>query len=126
MLPSFLAAALPDRPQLWESLGYQLNGLIVVFVALGMIWGLLEVLGLFFRRAEPKPAPAAAVAAPPAAAVPSAPVADMAPELVAVITAAVHLTFGGRARIQAIVPVEPEQGWAREGRRQIFSSHQVR
>lgn len=125
MLPSFLAAALPDRPPLWETLGYQLNGLIVVFVALGLIWGLLEVLGLFFRRAAPKPAPAAAVA-PPAATGPSVPSAEMAPELVAVITAAVHLTFGGRARIQAIVPVEHEQGWAREGRRQIFSSHQVR
>lgn len=45
--------------------------------------------------------------------------------LAALITAAVHVTLAGRAH--RIVRIEPaSNGWAREGRRETFSSHRIR
>jgi Na+-transporting methylmalonyl-CoA/oxaloacetate decarboxylase gamma subunit len=47
------------------------------------------------------------------------------PALLAVIAAAIHTVIGERPhRIISIRPGGP--GWAQEGRRQIFSSHQTR
>lgn len=128
MLPSYpqIIATLSEHPSLMEKLGYQLNGVLVVFLALASIWLALEIMGKFFKR-EHGPASAAAApasAAPAPAPQPAAP-AGLAPELLAAITVAVHVTLGERARISAIVPVG-SQVWAREGRRQIFSSHQPR
>ncbi len=122
-LPPLLAAALPSQPSLGESIVFQLTGLVVVFIALGSIWAMLELTGQFFRRqaAAPKPvanAPVPATPAPGAAGIP--------PETVAVIAAAVHAAVGAHHRIEVIVPVGPSSDWAREGRRQIFASHQVR
>jgi len=122
-IPPLLAATLPPQPGLGESIVYQLNGLVVVFVALASIWGVLELSGRFFRRQAlaPKPASPAPVPAAPT------PVATgIPPETVAVIAAAVHAAVGGPHRIEVIVPVGPSSDWAREGRRQIFASHQVR
>lgn len=134
-MPSFvslpLAAALAEKPGVLETLGYQLNGLIVVFLALASIWLLLEIIGHFFKRMpheEPQVLPVAAPKAAPAPAkAPAAPAAapGLAPELIAAITVAVHHVLGERARVSAIVPV-PSTSWASEGRRQIFSSHQPR
>lgn len=120
-----LGAALPDHPELLDSLVYQLNGLVVVFVALALIWGLLEIVGLFFRHQGKE------VLAPPpavASAGPSARVAgEIPPELVAAIGAAVHVSLGAEHRIAAIIPVEaPVHDWALEGRRQIHSARKVR
>lgn len=125
-----LAAALPEKPGILESIGYQLNGVLVVFLALASIWLLLEIIGrVFKRRAADAPtavAPVAAlVAAPATAAAAPAPAPGIAPEVIAAVTAAVHQVLGSRARIAAIVPV-PNTPWAHEGRRQIFSSHQPR
>ncbi len=74
--------------------------------------------------APPPPAP---VAAPiPAAAVAPVP-AGIAPETMAIIAACVALTYGRRARIASIRPADLLlQQWSVEGRRQIYSSHQVR
>lgn len=50
----------------------------------------------------------------------------------AVIAASVAATLGARARIAAIRPAQPPnvemlmQQWSLEGRRQIYSSHQIR
>lgn len=133
-----VAAALAEKPSVLETLGYQLNGMIVVFLALASIWLFLEIVGRFFKRsaaaqsavavAAPA-APVAATAPVPAAPAPSrAPAvpAGLAPELLAAITVAVHVTLGDRARVQAIVPVPLTQAWAHDGRRQIFASHQPR
>ena len=100
--------------------------------------------------ATPVVAPVALAPAPAALVPPPAPVpptasqpAPRAPETVAeagipaghlaAITAAVHHLFKGRARLGAILPAGPAFGggftsfdWAREGRRDIFSSHRVR
>lgn len=72
--------------------------------------------------------PAASASAPPAAdAVP----AITSPETLAIIAACVVTTFGSRARIASIRTGGPSvemlmQQWSLEGRRQIYSSHQVR
>ena len=133
-----LAEALPAKPGLLESLGYQLNGIIVVFLALASIWLLLEIIGRVFKLVNaksaasgPRTAPAVATPAPatpapsptPAAATPVAP--GLAPDLVAAIVAAVHVAVGQHARVAQIVPIMTNT-WARDGRRQIFSSHQPR
>lgn len=115
---------LADFPALGDSLIFQFNGLIVVFTALCSIWVVLEITGAFFRRraAAPAPAPAAAPVATPSTAG-----QDPSPEIVAAITAAVHVTLGARnVRITAIAPASTSPDWAREGRREIFSSHRVR
>lgn len=120
-----LLGVLPEHPSLGESIPFQLTGLAVVFIALGLIWFVLEVMGLYFKRRAPAPSAAPAVSAAPAPAAPAMP-ADLPPELVAVIAATVQVSLEGPYRIQAIVPVNPGQDWAHEGRRQIFASHQVR
>lgn len=119
-----LLGVLPDHPSLGESIPYQLTGLAVVFIALGLIWVALEVMGLYFKRRAPAPvvAPVSTTPVAPAPAVP----AGLPPELVAVIAATVQVSLEGPYRIQAIVPVNPGQDWAHEGRRQIFASHQIR
>ncbi|MDX2109399.1 MAG: hypothetical protein SFY80_04070 [Verrucomicrobiota bacterium] len=61
----------------------------------------------------------------------AAPVADapadansISAELVAVITAAVHVAVGAGHRIVSVRPAETS--WSQEGRRQIFASHSIR
>lgn len=131
-LPPPTLAALPDYPTIGDSILFQLNGLIVVFIALGSIWGLLEIMGWFFRRTKPStPSPAPASSLPSAAGTSALPpaAAPIPPELIAVISAAVHVATAGRPhRIASIVPapLESELDWAREGRRTIFASHKTR
>ncbi len=66
----------------------------------------------------PPPVPAPAVAAP--AAIPD--------EIMALIAAAVAVTVGPNARVASVVPtpLDQQQQWSIEGRRQIYSSHQIR
>lgn len=142
-----LAAALPEDPSLLEQLGTQLNGMLVIFLALASLWIVVDLIGRIQKLlagksapvapapvvpapvVAPTPAPAAApaavaVAAPAPTAAP-APMPGVAPETAAVIIAAVHATLGKSARVAQIVPIMTNT-WARDGRRQIFSSHQPR
>lgn len=56
------------------------------------------------------------------------------PEVLAIIAAAVRVTLGAGARITQVVPAKVAapsvemlmQQWSMEGRRQIYSSHQIR
>jgi Na+-transporting methylmalonyl-CoA/oxaloacetate decarboxylase gamma subunit len=127
---SVCIATLPEYPGVLESLQFQFTGLIVVFIALGSIWGLLETTGWIFRRLSP-PASAAPVAqtpAPPdmAPAVNGAATQEVTPEVMAVIAAAVHvMTDGSPHRIITVTPHDPAFDWAREGRRAIFASHKT-
>jgi hypothetical protein len=73
------------------------------------------------RRAPSAATPAAAEAAP----------TSTCPETLAIIAACVVTTFGRNARITQIRTGGPSvemlmQQWSLEGRRQIYSSHQVR
>lgn len=122
-----LAAALPEHPALGDSIIYQLNGLVVVFVALSLIWALMEVSALWFKRRAPAPV-RAPLPGPAATPPPVAPAADrLEPAVVAAMAAAVHATLGGRMRITSIVRVDvPDHGWGLEGRRQIHSARKVR
>jgi Oxaloacetate decarboxylase, gamma chain. len=123
-------ATLPDYPSVGESVLFQLNGLIVVFLALGSIWGMLELMGVIFRRSKPAVTPPASAAATSPAAAPtpaSTPACAVPPEIIAVISAAVHVATAGQPhRIAAIVPANAQLDWAREGRRTIFASHKTR
>lgn len=47
------------------------------------------------------------------------------PLLFAIIAAAVHSTHGASMRIVTIIPMG-DHDWAREGRRDIFTSHRLR
>ena len=122
-----LLAVLPEYPALPQSIVFQLNGLMVVFLALSSIWILLEITGSYFRRSAARADAAAALSAPVTPAPEdSAPAEGVSFTTQAVIAAAVHVTFQGRARVVAIGAVEPDPSWAREGRRAIFSSHRPR
>lgn len=117
-----LAASRPEYPGLADSIVYQLNGLVVVFSALCLIWGALELMAIWFKRSTP----VARAAASAALAAPSAP-AGIEPQVVAAMAAAVHATLGGTTRITSIVRVDaPDAEWTREGRRQIHSARKVR
>lgn len=122
-----LGAALPEYPELLDSLVYQLNGLVVVFVALGLIWGMLELVGLYFKQRPQfvrQPEMTVPAVEPQAAPVPAA--ADQN-EIMAAIAAAVHVSLDAGHRIESVVPVEiPAHDWALEGRRQIHSARKVR
>lgn len=124
-LPGPPLAALPDHPGLLENLGFQLNGLIVVFTALALIWGLMELLGACFRQRAASAQLRATASLPAAAPVPPAETGTPPGHLV-VIAAAVHATLGARTRIVALAPHPDAQDWAAEGRRQIFSTRKVR
>jgi Na+-transporting methylmalonyl-CoA/oxaloacetate decarboxylase gamma subunit len=122
-----LAAALSEHPALGDSIIYQLNGLVVVFTALSLIWALMEITAQWFKRQGPAPK-RAPVAAPAPAAVPQAAATEaIEPVVVAAMAAAVHATLGAGMRITSIVRVDaPDQGWGLEGRRQIHSARKVR
>jgi sodium pump decarboxylase gamma subunit len=126
-----LGAAIPEHPGFKESLLFQLTGLVVVFIALGLIWMLLEIVGSFFKRKAARES-RSSVAVAPATASAGVPVAapeaeKLAPEIAAVIAAAVHVYLDSSHRIAAIVPVDTHAiDWAREGRRQIHSARKVR
>ena len=124
--------ALPEHPTLGESLVYQINGLVVVFIALGLIWAMMEIMGAIFRRVAVHQAARAAavptVAAPePAAPAPATAAADgVDPATYAAIVAAVHCTLGQGHRIVGVTSVIDTRDWSREGRRDHFFSHRVR
>ena len=115
-----------------ETMEIVVVGFTFVMVVLALLALVTASIGAVFRRYDAKIAAAAAAAAAKVAALAPAPTTDPEaldydedPALVAVIAAAVHSVIGDRAhRIVSIRPGGP--GWAQEGRRQIFSSHQVR
>jgi len=130
-----LAVVFLDKSStLIDLLLYQLSGLMVVFMALGMIWAVMALLGAFFRRVEEVRAEARAASAPPHAAVLAAPTPVSAlpdpdaipPHILAVVTAAVYEMVGPAAVIRSVEVAPPSPTWSMEGRRQIFQSHRVR
>jgi hypothetical protein len=118
-------ARISEYPSFGESVAFQLNGLVVVFLALGSIWGLLELTGLIFRRKD-------ALAVTPLPAIPAKPDSipasseDVSPEIFAVIAVAVATVISQPHRISQVVAETPPRDWAREGRREIFGSHKFR
>lgn len=121
--PLPLVASLPEYPDLADSIIYQVNGLVVVFTALCLIWGLLELMAVWFKR----PARAAKPAVVSADTAPASSPDGLEPQVIAAMAAAVHATLGPGNRIASIVQVDaPDHGWGLEGRRQIHSARKVR
>ncbi len=123
--------ALPAYPEFGESLVFQFNGLVVVFLALGLIWGLMEALGFVFRRIAARDAARALLAPPPVVATPAtppdpAPVPTIDPVILAVVAAAVHRTVGAPHRIVGVTALTDAVDWSREGRRDHFQTHRIR
>lgn len=115
IIPDHLVlAVLPEYPPFAESIAYQLSGLLVVLLALGGLWVMLEMIGAFFRRSDgrreaksralvPTDSPAIDVPQVEPAAVVTEPVS---PSLAyALIAGTVHAAFQGRARIMGVAPV---------------------
>jgi hypothetical protein len=111
----------------WIALAVILAGVVVLMTTVSWV-------GRWLAATHPEPlrtplAPATAGAAPPA--VPVDP-AIVPPEILAVIAASIAATLGARARVAAVRPATlPNvemlmQQWSLEGRRQIYSSHQIR
>src|SRR4051794_34677143 len=88
------------------------------------------------RAFPPKPTPLAPAPMPAEAAIPASVDAGVpSNEILAMIAAVVRVTFGASARVTEVSlgkpaaahPVDiPSPHWSMEGRRQIYSSHQIR
>lgn len=125
----FLMLLLEAHPTWGDALLFLLAGqLYVVFVLwlLGMVcrtvsWGVGTFSPVGVPAARPTPKPAAQPAAAPAAAGDG----GTADEVAAVVAAAVAVALDEPHRILAVQPAT-DITWAREGRRDHFSSHRVR
>ncbi len=118
--PTPVFAYLSDHPSIGESIQFIFSGFLFVIVVLAAIGILTSLVGMIFKRLEPKPAPKPAQVAAPA---PAAPSEDA--NLPAVIAAAVYSVMQDKPH--RIVQIRPaDETWAREGRRSILGSHKVR
>ncbi len=111
---------------------YQLSALAVVMFSLTALWVLCEITAAVFRRL---PRQAQSRHTPPAAScdIRGATGDAVAPELAAVIAAAVTATLGGdfevvgiRRKVQAPGSVPQLAAWTIQGRLQHHTSHAVR
>lgn len=110
-------------------------GMLMVMVSLAFLWGICALTAKVISIALPEKAPAKPVAAPAVTsepgmspAVASAPAAAdtrIAPEIVAVIAAAVAtVTRNQPVRIVSIKPMSTS--WERAGRQSVLTSHRIR
>lgn len=125
-----LLAKLPAHPVFSDALNFILTGFFLVIGALLILSGLIAMIGAWFksRDTKAKAAPVPPRLDPPLPdASPGVPVVSSSepPHLAALIAAAVHVALEGQPH--RVIHIEPVSvGWAREGRREIFSSHRVR
>lgn len=127
-LSHLFLGALSPRPSFFESIMYQFNGLLIVFVALGALWLLAELTGCLFKRHEKKLAKRTGA--------PTAPASSQAQEerelsnmeITAIVASAVHVALRGQAhRVISVTPApQYHHAWVAEGRRDIFTSHKTR
>ena len=108
-----------------------LAGMLMVMVTLAALWGVCALTAMLVRLIQPESKPAAQAAAPAPASKPAAPAAPVpaetgiAPEIVAVIAAAVATVTGNQAhRIVSIKPMSTS--WERAGRQSVLTSHRIR
>ncbi len=133
MTANIILATLPRYPDAAQNTMFIIVGFLFVVAMLGALGGITAAVGLVFRRVQARTdkrtaaARAAQIAAEPAAPVPAAVTAGSEdnPHLLPLIAAAVHTVLRGQPhRIMNVR--KKSDGWAQEGRRQIFSSHKVR
>ncbi|MFT3828350.1 MAG: OadG family protein [Opitutaceae bacterium] len=102
------------------------NTLLIVFLAVAIVWLLLEArrnLTLSYSGAD-NSAPVRAAAPVTAASMVGS--SRIPAEIVAVITAAVHASMGDSANVVAIAGADDNRTWAAEGRRAIYATRKVR
>ncbi len=101
------------------------NILLILFLVVGAVWLLIDarrnLVATYGGAVQPAPHTGAA----PIAAC-TAPRGQPAPEIVAIIAAAVHAHLGRASRIVAISTDDDAQTWAAEGRRAIYATRKVR
>jgi hypothetical protein len=129
----FIAAAAGETAAGAVAIDFQTALLLVVVACLAFMARALADLGQRVRelaaaRAGPAPAAPGATAPSPPASAREPGAGHLAPELMAVIAAAVHVASEHPVRIVAVDEAKhaPSATWSLEGRRQIFSSHRVR
>jgi Na+-transporting methylmalonyl-CoA/oxaloacetate decarboxylase gamma subunit len=134
MMTSILAtvAAVPEGGGaiLTQYVPYQIVGLGVVMVALGVLYATCALVGGIFRRVAAHK-PAAAVLPTATTSAESAPEEEATdPRVIAAIAAAITVTLEQPCRIieihEAGHSVGMSSAWAIEGRFQHFSSHKIR
>ena len=125
---SFTILALAQKPpvSVLDALPY-LVGIVMVMMTLTTLWGVCALTARITKLVMPDaallPVPAKAAASHPGPAAPIAP-AGIAPEIIAVIAAAVATTTGPPHRIVSIHPQSAT--WSKAGRQSVFSSHRIR
>ncbi len=133
MIPTI--AALAAKPTVLENVSFIVIGFLFVVVVLATLSIVTSVIGVVCAKLikdESEVATKAAPAPAPAAEPTPAPRADgietdgdIPEHIIALIATATHVILKGRP--QKIVSIRGRgQGWAQEGRRDIFSSHRVR
>ncbi|MBX3728090.1 MAG: OadG family protein [Candidatus Sumerlaeia bacterium] len=117
-----------------EGLLLMMLGMGVVFGALILLWGVLELLRRTVGRPEPSTAPKP-VAVAPAAALPATPPMAAAGDeteldalTLAILTAAAIAVVGAPVRLTSVslVPKGEGEAWATRGRIAIHTSHKLR
>jgi hypothetical protein len=126
ILATATAAAQNPPPVLFDNKGL---ALFVILAGVAVFIGLVALVGRLLAATHPD-APAAAPAKAAPAPTPAA--ADaVAPEVLAAIAASIFVMLGPKAKIMEVRPPAPSvealmQMWALEGRRQIYTSHNLR
>ncbi len=106
-----------------------LSGMLMVMITLALLWGVCVITAAIVRlllpAAKPAASPPAGAAAPKPQAATDRDDPRIAPEIVAVIAAAVATVSGNRpVRIVSIKPMSTS--WERAGRQSVLTSHRIR
>ena len=117
---------MPRHPDLTQNMVFVFGGFFFVIFMLGLLAVVTSSVGIAFKRKKPAPASAPVQSSLYSGESAASTEEDQADSDVPfVIAAAVHTVLGGRPhRIMNVR--KKNDGWAQEGRRQIFSSHKVR
>jgi Na+-transporting methylmalonyl-CoA/oxaloacetate decarboxylase gamma subunit len=119
-----LAAAAKANTSILDALPH-LAGMLMVMVTLAILWGVCAITAKLVQFLMPEKSPAAPASAGSAAPAPAAAAAaEIAPEIVAVIAAAVTTCTGGNIRVVSIKPISTS--WEKAGRQSVLTSHRIR
>ena len=118
-MPLFLAL-LQAEPDAGGALGVAVVGITVVFVVLSTIGGVIALLGRLLAPPAPEATPAPVPAASGAA--------GLAPETLAVLTAAAYAAVGQPVRVRRVTFIEEDtvSAWTDAGRARVQGSHNFR
>jgi hypothetical protein len=134
MQTTLLLAATAAKAGNWETFlsGFpHLIGMLVVMITLTGLWGVCALTAWLVKRLAPEPVAATVAPAPPVdverqqsrAAAPAS-TSGIAPEIVAVIAAAVHTAVGKGHKVISIKP--HDTNWQQAGRHSVLGSHRIR